>query len=111
MSERVNPFAHLKEPPLFTSKPKSEKPVEEENIPRIAEEDKFPSREAAMPKKAERHKPRVYRTGRDVQFGAKTTAETKARIYKATDERGVVIGEVLRLAIDALERAGESKQT
>jgi hypothetical protein len=39
-----------------------------------------------------------------------TTAETKARIYKAADERGVVIGEALRLAIDALELAGESKQ-
>jgi hypothetical protein len=45
-----------------------------------------------------------------VQFGAKTTAEAKARVYKAADERGVVIVEVLRLASDALERAVESKQ-
>jgi hypothetical protein len=45
-----------------------------------------------------------------VQFGAKTTAEAKARVYKAADERGVVIGEVSRLASDALERAVESKQ-
>jgi len=108
MNERVNPFANLKEPPVFTTKPRTEKPLEEAAIARIAEDNEFPSRQAARPKKPERRKPRIYRTGRNVQFNSKVTAETSARIYKAADERGVVIGEVLRLAMDALERDGTS---
>jgi len=106
MNERVNPFAMLKEGPAFTTKPKTEKPVEEAAVARIAEENGFPSREPPKTKKPERRKARIYRTGRNVQFSSKVTAETSARIYKAADERGVVIGEVLRLAMDALEREG-----
>jgi len=48
MSERVNPFANInQEPtPVFTTKPKAAKPVEEETIARIAEQNNFPSRQA-----------------------------------------------------------------
>jgi hypothetical protein len=109
MSERVNPFANInKELPVFTTKTKTEKPVAEEALARVAEDNDFTSRQAPKPKKAERRKPRVHRTGRNVQFNSKVTAETLARIYKAADEHGVVIGEVLRLAMDALERDGSS---
>lgn len=107
MSERVNPFANVKEPPVFTTKPKPEKPVEEETIARIAEQNNFPSRQATKPAKVERRKPRVYRTGRNQQFNAKVTVETMNKIYKLADERKVPIGELLRLSLDALERAGE----
>jgi hypothetical protein len=65
MSERVNPFATLKDTPAFTTKPKAEKPVEEAAVTRIAEENGFPSREPPRAKKPERRKARVYRTGRD----------------------------------------------
>jgi hypothetical protein len=106
MSERVNPFANLTDPPVFTTKPRTAKPVEEETIARIAEENRFPSRQAAKPAKAERRKPRIHRTGRNQQFNAKATAETIARIYKNADERKVPLGELLRLAMDALEREG-----
>jgi hypothetical protein len=106
MNERVNPFANVKEPPVFTTKPKPEKPVEEETIARIAEANNFPSRQATKPAKVERRKPRVYRTGRNQQFNAKVTAETMAKIYKLADEKKVPIGELLRLAADALEREG-----
>ena len=34
------------------------------------------------------------------------TEETKEKFYKAVDARGVPQGELLRLALDALERAG-----
>ena len=108
MSERVNPFAHLKEAPVFTTKPKTDRPVAEEVVARVAEDNGFPSREAPRAKKPERRKPRIHRTGRNVQFNSKVTAETLARIYKAADDRGVVIGELLRLAMDALEREGAS---
>src|ERR1700678_2927344 len=110
MSERVNPFLNLKEPPVFTTKPKTEKPVEEATVARLAEENGFPSREAPKPKRPERRKQRINRTGRNVQFNAKLTAETNDRIYKLADvmseEKGasVTLGELLKLAMDALER-------
>ena len=51
-------------------------------------------------------KPNTYRTGRNVQFNSKVTAERSPRVYKAADKRAVVIDEVLCLAMDALEREG-----
>lgn len=106
MSERTNPFADLKIPATFSTKARTEKPVEEQTIARIADENNFPSRQATRTPKAEKRKPRVRRTGRDQQFTAKTTAETKSRIYRLADEKDVALGELLRLALDALERAG-----
>jgi hypothetical protein len=107
MSDRVNPFARLSDqPPVFTTKPRKEKPVEEETIARIAEEHNFPSRQAAKPLSAPRRKRRVYRTGRNQQFNAKATPETIERFYKLANEKNVPLGELLRLTLDALERAG-----
>ena len=106
MNQRVNPFADLSEVPSFKPKPKRETPVAEETIARIAEDNNFPSRQAAKPPKSAGRKPRIHRTGRNVQFNAKVTAETVSRIYKAADERKVPLGELLRLALEALERAG-----
>jgi hypothetical protein len=108
MNNRVNPFANVKDVPSFTTKPRMEKPVEEEAIARIAEDNKFPSRQAPKPVKAERRKPRVHRTGRNQQFNAKATVETINKIYRLADERKVPLGELLRLAVDALEREGRS---
>ena len=108
MSERVNPFANIQDPPVFTTKPRAEKRVEEATIARIAEENKFPSRQATTrPARAERRKPRIHRTGRNQQFNAKATAETINKIYKLADERKVPLGELLRLAADALEQQGK----
>jgi hypothetical protein len=90
----------------FTTKPKAEKPIEEEAITRIAEENRFPSRQAPKSTKTERRKPRIHRTGRNQQFNAKATADTINRIYKLADERKVPLGELLRRAVDALERVG-----
>jgi hypothetical protein len=106
MSGRVNPFADLNDPPIFTTKPKNERPVEEEVITRIGEQNNFPSRQAAKAPKVQRRKPRTHRTGRNQQFNAKATAETIAKIYKLADEKKVPLGELLRLAVDALEREG-----
>jgi hypothetical protein len=105
MNTRVNPFATLNEPPVFTPKSKAEKLVAKETIARIAEENNFPSRQAPKPS-ALRRKQRRYRTGRNQHLGIKATAETIERFYKAVDARNVPSGELLRLALDALERAG-----
>jgi len=109
MSMRVNSFATLIDPPVFTPKPKAEKPVEKDTISRIAEENNFPSRQAPPKASAPRRRDqRRYRTGRNQHLGIKATAETIERFYKAVDERKVPSGELLRLALDALERAGGS---
>jgi hypothetical protein len=109
MSGRVNPFADLAAPPVFAPKPKKEKPVAEETIDRLAKEHNFPSRQAAKPVNTPRRKPRVHRTGRNQQFNAKATPETIERFYKLANEKNVPLGELLRLALDALERAGGAR--
>jgi hypothetical protein len=107
MNDRVNPFAHIKEdPPVFTTKPRGDKPVEETAIAELAERNNFPSRQAGKSTKAERRKPRIYRTGRNIQFNAKVTAETMSKIYRLADEKEVTIGKLLELAVNALEREG-----
>jgi hypothetical protein len=68
----------------------------------------FPSRQAAKAPSAPRRKRRVYRTGRNQQFNAKATPETIEKIYKLANEKNVPLGELLRLALDALERAEAS---
>jgi hypothetical protein len=105
MSTRVNPFADLKEPPPFTTKPKKETPVAEDAIARIADDNNFPSRQAPKPA-VPRRKPRRYRTGRNQQINIKATGEVIENFLKTADERHVPLGELLRLALDALDRAG-----
>jgi methylmalonyl-CoA mutase N-terminal domain/subunit len=107
MSDRVNPFAHLNEDPqVFTTKPRAEKRVEETAIAQLAEQNNFPSRQAAKAPRAERRKPRIHRTGRNQQFNAKATAETINRVYKQADEMKVPLGEWMKRAADALDREG-----
>jgi hypothetical protein len=108
MNGRVDPFALLNEPlPQFKTKAKSDKPIAKETIERIAEENNFPSRQAKAPS-TPRRKPRIYRTGRNQQFNAKATPQTIEKFYKLANEKNVPLGELLRLALDALERAGGS---
>ena len=77
-------------------------------IDRIAEENNFPSRQAPKGPATPSRKQRRYRTGRNRHLGIKATEETLERYYKAADERNVPLGELLRLALDALEREGAS---
>lgn len=102
MNERVSIFSNLAVPPVVATKPKKETPVEEAAIEQVAEAHNFPSRQAKKAAKIEKRKPRVYRTGRNVQFNAKITAETNAKIYKLADEHGVTLGKLLELAVNAL---------
>jgi hypothetical protein len=109
MSGRVDPFAILKEPTAFPTKPKPEKRVEEAVVAEVARENNFPSRQP--PKRdaeQKRRQQRRYRTGRNQHLGIKVTEETREKFYKAVDARGVPQGELLRLALDALEGAGGS---
>ena len=108
MSGRVDAFALLKEPAAFQTKPKPEKRVEEAVIDDIARQNNFPSRQPAKPAPPKK-KQRRYRTGRNRHLGIRVTTETLERFYKTADERNIPLGELLRLALDALEGASGQK--
>jgi hypothetical protein len=107
MSTRVNPFADVKDVPVFTTKPRKGTPVEKEEVDRIAAENNFPSRQAPRMAKEPKRKPRIHRTGRNQQFNAKATPETIQRFYKAADDRRVPLGELLKQALDSLDALDE----
>jgi hypothetical protein len=105
MVERIDPFASLSSPPVFTPRPQREKPVADDTIDRIAEENHFPSRQAVRVPRLPKRKTRIYRTGRNRQFNMKAKPESVDRFYRMADERNVPLGALLDLALDALERA------
>jgi hypothetical protein len=110
MSGRVNPFADLTTPiSAFTVKAKTEKPVAEEAITRIAAEHNFPSRQAPKASREPKRKRRVYTTGRNQQINFKATAVTIERFYKMADERKVALCALFEQALDALEGAEDPK--
>ena len=112
MNQRVNAFADLATPPVFKTKPrKNERPVVNETMERIAEDNNFVSRQPAKPPKEPRRKRRQYTTGRNQQLNIKAKNETIERFYKLADEKGVPLGELFEQALDALDRAGVSPQT
>lgn len=100
---RANPFTDLSD---FAPQAQA-KPVEAEQIERIASDMGFPSRKAgAAPAPAEGPpRRRRYTTGRNQQLNVKATAETVARFYRLADQQGVPLGELLEQALQALEQA------
>lgn len=108
MSGRVNSFAILNDPDAFALKPNPAKPVEKAAIAEIARDNNFPSRQAPKKNAAPKRQQRRWRTGRNQHIGIKATIETTERFYKAAEERNLQHGELLRIALDALERAGTS---
>ena len=111
MTERANPFATLNRPPIFETRARKEKPVANETIESIAADHNFPSRQARKQPNVPKRKPRLYRTGRNCNFGLKASSETIERYHKMADERGVTRARLLELALDALERAGGQAST
>lgn len=100
---RANPFDDLGD---FAPKAQA-KPVEAQQIERIAAEMGFPSRQPvaapAHPRKIQVR--RRYTTGRNQQLNVKATAETVARFYRLADQQGVPLGELLDQALQALEKS------
>lgn len=100
---RANPFDDLGD---FTAKTQA-KPVEPQQIERIAAEMGFPSRQpiATPPHSRVTQTRRRYTTGRNQQLNVKATAETVARFYRLADQQGVPLGELLDQALQALEKS------
>lgn len=65
----------------------------------VSEAARFPSREA-IPRRA----PRIYRTGRTMQFNARATPETVEAFYAIADEQRWLVSEALEHALAALKR-------
>ena len=100
---RANPFDDLSD---FAAKAQA-KPVEPQQIERIATELGFPSRQpvATLPHPRETQTRRRYTTGRNQQLNVKATTETVARFYRLADQQAVPLGELLDQALQALEKS------
>jgi hypothetical protein len=61
----------------------------------IAEASRFPSREAKAASQPPRRAPRIHRTGRTMQFNARTTPQTVEALYAIADRQGWLVGETL----------------
>jgi hypothetical protein len=85
-----------------------------EEVQAVAEAANFPSRQASpqTPKPSKKRVPRIYRTGRNVQFSVKATQETVDAIYTITEANtGWVLGYTLERAVEALQRELELEKT
>ena len=86
-----------------------------EEVKAVAEAANFRSREASPtsptpPTAPKRPAPRVYRTGRNVQFNVKASQETVNAIYAITEAHpGWVLGYTLERAVAALKRELETE--
>lgn len=109
--ERASVFGDVVDLDLkeFTPKKQTDKKApSREQVQAVAEAANFPSRQAStQPTKpaTKKRAPRIYRTGRNVQFSAKATQETVDIIYAITDAHpGWVLGYTLERAVEALQR-------
>jgi hypothetical protein len=99
---RANPFSDIETLPAFEPKPKTPRPIANDQVDKIAEASGFPSRQAARPP-APARSGRRYKTGRNQQINIKATPQVIERLYKIADARRVPLGELLEQALDALE--------
>jgi hypothetical protein len=83
-------------------------PAAAEEVRAVSEASSFRSREPVAGKQAApvrpRREPRLYRTGRNVQFNVKARQETVDSFYEITDQQGWVLGETFERALEALKR-------
>jgi len=78
----------------------------------VSQAAQFPSREPSAPKPKPQPKraPRIYRTGRNVQFNIKASSETVDAFYLITEKEDWVLGETLERAVQALQRELEKSK-
>jgi hypothetical protein len=114
MSERVNPFGDLAD---FAPAPTKTKIEHKEVVEEVAAQHGFPSRQPVKPVAAlnptksaqqkEQLPSRRKLTGRSEQINIKTTFLTKKRLMEISVEKDMPLGEVLELALAALEKSWE----
>jgi hypothetical protein len=103
--KRADPFDLSDFQPTPPKKPATV--VHKEAIRQVSEDNNFPSR-AAERAKPVGSKPVVQqrrrRTGRNVQFNIKATAETIARFTALADRKGIPFGELLDQLLDTADK-------
>jgi hypothetical protein len=112
MSERVNPFGDLGD---FAPAPPKAKAEHKDVVEEVAAQHGFPSRQPVKPATAptpaapapekEQLPSRRKVTGRSEQINIKTTFATKKRLMEISVEQDMPLGEVLELALQALEKS------
>jgi hypothetical protein len=77
-----------------------------QKVKEVTEAANFRSREPAPPKHQPqtKRKPRVHRTGRNVQFNVKASQVTIDAFYAVAETNGWVYGYALQRAVEALQR-------
>jgi hypothetical protein len=105
---RANPFADLSD---FEPKPASSSTaaVRPAALEQVAEDNGFPSRQpknsGTVAQETPHRRPgRRYTTGRNQQINIKATAAVIERLYQIADTRHLPLGQVLEMALEALER-------
>jgi hypothetical protein len=102
MNERRDPFNSAYEVPQFGTKPKTAKrPPDSATVEQIARDQNFPSRKAQ--RSSPLQKQRRHTTGRNQHIPVKATIATAERFKRLADERGITYGELLEIALDALD--------
>jgi hypothetical protein len=122
MTQRASIFEDTLEVDVSNFSPKKRpdtKAPTQEQVRAVAEAANFPSRQArdvsapaavvAAAKSKTKREPRVYRTGRNVQFNVKALHETVVDFYAITDAKGWVLGYTLERAVAALKRELETE--
>jgi hypothetical protein len=99
--QRADPFDLSDFQPTPAKKPPTL--VRKEAIRQVSEDNNFPSRAPERAKTIAKPvvQQRRRRTGRNVQFNIKATAETIARFTALADKKGVPFGELLDQLLDA----------
>jgi hypothetical protein len=100
----------------FQPEPQAPTPaIDRDRLSAISEASNFPSRQPRrtprVPEKpnAPRREPRIYRTGRNVQFNMKASQATVDAFYAISNQQGWVLGETLEHALAALQRELEGQ--
>lgn len=112
MNERVNPFGDLGD---FAPAPTKLKMEHLDVANEVAAANGFTSRQSAKPTMLPMQAPTIQEkeklpsrrrtTGRSEQVNIKTTFAAKKRLMEISVERDMPLGEILELAIDALEKS------
>jgi hypothetical protein len=100
----------------FQPQPEGTTPaLDRDKLSAISEASNFPSRQPLrtpqIPQKPNppRREPRIYRTGRNVQFNMKANQATIDAFYAISNQQGWVLGETLEHALAALQRELEGQ--
>jgi len=107
MTDRVNPFGDLGD---FTPAPAKPKAELRDVVDQVAAANNFPSRQPTKaveaPEPAQEKLPSLRKvTGRSHQVNIKTTFEAKKRLMELSAEKRMPLGEILELALEALEKS------